>query len=161
MWLERAERIRTQQRFDKNKLYALHAPEVECIGKGKARKPYEFGVKVSLAVTHKSGLMVGARSFPGNPYDGHILAAQLKQTTNLLQDVERSPTQVIVDLGFRGVDADNPGVEIIHRGRSNVAQITHSPAKALAQAPPGHRADDRAHQERQPHGPLLASRRHR
>ena len=49
--LERAERIRTQQRFDKNKLYALHAPEVECIGKGKARKPYEFGVKVSLAVT--------------------------------------------------------------------------------------------------------------
>ena len=61
MWLERAERIRTQQRHDKNKLYALHAPEVECIGKGKARKPYDFGVKVSLAVTHKSGLMVGAR----------------------------------------------------------------------------------------------------
>ena len=117
MWLERAERIRTQQRHDKNKLYALHAPEVECISKGKARKPYEFGVKVSLAVTHKSGLMVGARSFPGNPYDGHILAAQLEQTTNLLQDLGRSPTQVIVDLGYRGVDADNPGIEIIHRGR--------------------------------------------
>lgn len=117
MWLERAERIRTQQRHDKNKLYALHAPEVECIGKGKARKPYEFGVKVSLAVTHQSGLMVGARSFPGNPYDGHILAAQLEQTTNLLQDLGRSPTQAIVDWGFRGVDADNPGVEIIHRGK--------------------------------------------
>jgi IS5 family transposase len=116
-WLERAERIRTQQRNDKNKLYALHAPEVECIGKGKARKPYEFGVKVSLAVTHKQGLMVGARSFPGNPYDGHILSAQLEQTTNLLQDLGRSPTQAIVDLGFRGVDADNPGVEIIHRGK--------------------------------------------
>jgi IS5 family transposase len=42
--MERAERIRTQQPKDKNKLYALHAPEVECIGKGKARKPYEFGV---------------------------------------------------------------------------------------------------------------------
>ncbi len=55
MWFERAERIRTQQRHDKNKLYALHAPEVECIGKGKGRKPYEFGFKVSLAVTHKSG----------------------------------------------------------------------------------------------------------
>ena len=87
------------------------------MGKGKARKPYEFGVKVSLAVTHKSGLMVGARSFPGNPYDGHILAAQLEQTTNLLQDLGHSPKQVIVDLGFRGVDADNPGIEIIHRGR--------------------------------------------
>ena len=60
--LERAERIRTQQRNTKNKLYALHAPEVECISKGKARNPYEFGVKVSLAVTQKQGLMVGARS---------------------------------------------------------------------------------------------------
>jgi transposase, IS5 family len=117
MWLARAERIRTQQRHDKNKLYALHAPEVECIGKGKARKPYEFGVKVSLAVTHRQGLMVGARSFPGNPFDGHILSAQLEQTANLLQDLGRSPAQAIVDLGFRGVDADNPGVEIIHRGK--------------------------------------------
>ena len=72
---------------------------------------------MSLAVTHKSGLIVGARSFTGNSYDGHILAAQLEQTTNLLQDLGRSPTQAIVDLGFRGVDADNPGVEIIHRGK--------------------------------------------
>jgi len=115
--LERAERIRTQQRNTKNKLYALHAPEVECISKGKARNPYEFGVKVSLAVTHKQGLMVGARSFPGNPYDGHVLSAQLEQTTNLLQDTGRAPKQVIVDLGYRGVDADNPGVQIIHRGK--------------------------------------------
>ena len=117
MWLERAERIRTQQRNSKDKLYALHAPEVECISKGKARNPYEFGVKVSLAVTHKQGLMVGARSFPGNPYDGHVLSAQLEQTTNLLQDLGRTPKQVIVDLGYRGVDADNPGVQIIHRGK--------------------------------------------
>ena len=115
--LERAERIRTQKRSDKNKLYALHAPEVECISKGKARKPYEFGVKVSLVVTHLRGLMVGARSFTGNPYDGHTLAAQLEQTTNLMQDVGRAPKQVIVDLGYRGVDADNPGVQIIHRGK--------------------------------------------
>ena len=115
--LERAERIRTQQPKDKNKLYALHAPEVECIGKGKARKPYEFGVKASIAVTHKSGLMVGARTFPGNPYDGHVLNQQLEQTTILLEDTGRAPKQVVVDLGYRGVDKDNPGVEIIHRGK--------------------------------------------
>ena len=115
--LERAERIRTQQRKDKNKLYALHAPEVECIGKGKARKPYEFGVKASIAVTHKSGLMVGARTFPGNPYDGHVLNEQLEQTTILLEDTGKAPKQVIVDLGYRGVDQDNPTVEIIHRGK--------------------------------------------
>jgi IS5 family transposase len=117
MWQERAERIRTQQRNSKDKLYALHAPEVECISKGKARNPFEFGVKVSLVVTHKQGLMVGARSFPGNPYDGHVLSAQLEQTTNLLQDTGRTPKQIIVDLGYRGVDADNPGVQIIHRGK--------------------------------------------
>lgn len=115
--LERAERIRTQQPKDKHKLYALHAPEVECIGKGKARKPYEFGVKASLAVTHKSGLIVGARTFPGNPYDGHVLNQQLEQTTILLEDTGKTPRQVIVDLGYRGVDQDNPGVEIIHRGK--------------------------------------------
>ena len=132
-WLERAERIRSQQRHSKGKLYALHAPEVECIGKGKARKPYEFGVKVSIAVTHKQGLMVGARSFAGNPYDGHTLSAQIEQSTTLMQDLGRGggmgvgggvgrlirPRQAIVDLGFRGkeVDAANPGLEIIHRGR--------------------------------------------
>ena len=115
--LGRAERIRAQQRNTKNKLYALHAPEVECISKGKARNPYEFGVKVSLVVTHKQGLMVGARSFPGNPYDGHVLSAQLEQTTNLLQDTGRAPKQVIVDPGYRGVDADNLSVQIIHRGK--------------------------------------------
>src|SRR5207302_4614810 len=35
------------------KVYSLHAPEVECIGKGKAHRPYEFGVKVSVATTVK------------------------------------------------------------------------------------------------------------
>lgn len=115
--LERAERIRTQQLKDKNKLYALHAPEVECIGKGKARKPYEFGVKASIAVTHKSGLIVGARTFPDNPYDGHTLSSQLEQTGILLEDVGRRPKEVVVDLGYRGVDRDNPNVEIIHRGK--------------------------------------------
>jgi IS5 family transposase len=118
VWLERAERIRTQRPHDKDKLYALHAPEVSCIGKGKARQPYEFGCKVSLAVTHKQGLMVGARSFPGNPYDGHTLAAQIEQTTVLLQDIGVKPTTAIVDLGYRGVDHEVAPVQVIHRGKS-------------------------------------------
>jgi IS5 family transposase len=116
-WVQRAERIHRQRPQDKNKLYALHAPEAECISKGKARQPYEFGVKVSLAVTHQHGLMVGARSFPGNPYDGHTLAAQIEQTNNLLQDIGVKPTTAIVDLGYRGVDKDVAPVEVIHRGK--------------------------------------------
>ena len=117
MWLERAERIRTQQRNGTNKLYALHAPEVECLAKGKARKPYEFGVKTAVVVSHRHGLMLGARTFPGNPYDGHILNAALEQASNLMQDHAVMFKQIVVDLGFRGVDADNPDVQIIHRGK--------------------------------------------
>ena len=117
MWLERAERIRTQQTKDKNKLYALHAPEVECLAKGKARKPYEFGVKAAIVISHKAGLVMGARTFPGSPYDGHILSAVIEQATNLMQDLPAKIKQIVVDLGFRGVDADNPGMEIIHRGK--------------------------------------------
>lgn len=115
--LERAERIRTQQPKDKNKLYALHAPEVECISKGKARNRYEFGVKVSLAITHKQGLMVGAKRFVGKPYDGHTLKTQLAQSNDLIKAAGKSIKQAIVDLGYRGVDKDNPGVEVVHRGR--------------------------------------------
>jgi IS5 family transposase len=120
VWLERAWRICRQRPKDKNKLYALHAPEVECIGKGKARQPYEFGVKVSLAITEKQGLIVGARAFAGNPYDGHTLAEQLEQTSILLQDVQGAPRvkTVLADLGFRGVDTDIAPVQLVHRGKS-------------------------------------------
>lgn len=117
-WLERAERLHAQKPRSKNKIYALHAPEVECISKGKARRPYEFGVKVSVAVTHANGLVVGARSFPDNPYDGHTLAGQLEQTATLLQDLDVKPDTAIVDLGYRGVDSQVAPVTVIHRGKS-------------------------------------------
>ncbi|WP_159096118.1 transposase, partial [Xanthomonas fragariae] len=116
VWLERAQRLYTQRPKDKQKLYASHAPEVECIGKGKARQAYEFGVKVGIAVTACKGLVVGARSFPGNPYDGDTLAEQLEQTRGLLQDVSVEPTVAIVDLGDRGREVD--GVQVLHRGKA-------------------------------------------
>jgi IS5 family transposase len=100
------------------KLYAWHAPEVECISKGNARQPYEFGVKVGIASTLKGNLIVGARAFHGNPYDGHTLAEQLEQASILMQDSAAKPTTAFVDLGYRGVDAQNPEVRIVHRGKS-------------------------------------------
>ena len=93
-------------------LYALHAPEVECISKGKARTPYEFGVKVSLATTLKEGLVVGMRSMPGNPYDGHTLHETLEQVSIL---TEHKPTTAIVDKGYRGVEVE--GVRILRSGQ--------------------------------------------
>lgn len=112
--LERTNRILTQRTKDKNKLYALHAPEVECISKGKARTPYEFGVKVSIATTLKEGLVVGMRSMPGNPYDGHTLAETLEQV-GILTGTDRLPTTAIVDKGYRGVEVE--GVRILRSGQ--------------------------------------------
>lgn len=100
------------------KLYAWHAPEVDCISKGKARTPYEFGVKVGIASTLKGNLIVGARAFHGNPYDGHTLNEQLEQITILMQDSAAKPATAFVDLGYRGVDAGNPDVRIVHRGKA-------------------------------------------
>src|SRR5216684_2719125 len=85
------------------KVYALHAPEVECIGKGKARAPYEFGCKVSIAtpVTKPKGgqFVLHAQALHGNPYDGHTLGpvvAELEKLTGV------ETRRIHVDKGYRG-----------------------------------------------------------
>jgi IS5 family transposase len=111
--LERAERILDQQPGDKNKLYALHAPEVECIGKGKARVRYEFGCKTSIATTNertKGGQFVlGAMALPGNPYDGHSLAGQIDQVARL---TGHAVARAYVDRGYRGHKIERDGLDI-------------------------------------------------
>ena len=99
------ERLLAQQRHDKGKLYALHAPEVVCIAKGKAHKKYEFGCKVAVATTNREGFAVAAKAFPGNPYDGHTLAQTNEQIVRV-SGVE--PTRYYADKGYRGHDYDKP-----------------------------------------------------
>jgi len=96
--LVKIHRILTQKRHDK--LYSFHTPEVECISKDKAHKKYEFGVKVGITVTNKSNFVLGARSFPGNPYDGHTLESCLEQA-EILSGIRAK--DMFVDLGYRGV----------------------------------------------------------
>lgn len=122
--LSRVKRLLEQKRGDKNKLYSLHAPEVECIGKGKVRQPYEFGVKVSVAVTHKEGLVVGMKSLAGNPYDGHSLAGALQQVGVLTGTM---PKAVFVDKGYRGVEIE--GTDIWRSGQKR--GVTASIRKAI------------------------------
>jgi IS5 family transposase len=81
------------------KIYALHEPEVDCISKGKARVRYEFGCKVSIATTLTGGFVVGMRSMPGNPYDGHTLPDALQQVETLTGSC---PSLAVVDRGYRG-----------------------------------------------------------
>jgi IS5 family transposase len=97
--LDRADRIRRQQPKDKNKLYSLHEPQVQCISRGKAHKRYEFGQKVAVATTNRSNWFVAAHLLENNPYDGHTLSDTLVK----VEDVTGSSvTDVYVDKGYRG-----------------------------------------------------------
>lgn len=107
--LEIARRIHAQQRHDKGKVYSVHAPEVECIAKGKAHKPYEFGVKVGVVSTSKESFVVGMQALPGNPYDGHTLKASLAQTQRL---TGMMPREAYVDRGYRGHDIALDGLKV-------------------------------------------------
>jgi IS5 family transposase len=108
--LSRARQIRSQQQRQRGwKLYSFHAPEVECIGKGKARAPYEFGVKASIVTTNARApggqFVLHAKALPGNPYDGHTLGPVVAATEKLTGcAIERG----YLDKGYRGHDAANP-----------------------------------------------------
>ncbi|EPG82983.1 hypothetical protein LEP1GSC048_3360 [Leptospira santarosai serovar Shermani str. 1342KT] len=64
--------------------YSIHAPEVECISKGKSHKRYEFGCKVSLVFTSKSNWIVGVQALHGNPYGGHTLKDAINQMEKIV-----------------------------------------------------------------------------
>jgi len=105
--LSLAQRVRAQERGQRGpKVYSLHAPEVECIGKGKAHKPYEFGVKVSVATTlkHCKGgqFVTHVQALPGNPYDGHTLARVIPAMEQL---VGNTIDRLHADAGYRGHNA--------------------------------------------------------
>ena len=102
-------RILAQQRADHGKIYSVHAPEVECIAKGKVHKKYEFGVKVSLTATQRDNFIVGATSLPGNPYDGHTLKNALKQVERL---TGTRPEHCFVDRGYKGHRIEATAVHI-------------------------------------------------
>jgi transposase, IS5 family len=108
--LSKAMQIRRQRQNQRGwKLYSWHAPETECIGKGKAHKPYEFGCKVSITTTNHRArggqFVLHAKALPGNPYDGHTLAGVIEETEAL---TGRAIERIYVDKGYRGHRAANP-----------------------------------------------------
>jgi len=111
--LRKARRLLEQTRKDPDKLLAWHAPEVEVIGKGKVAKPWEFGVKVSVAVTNRESFVVGCRTMPNRPYDGHTLNEALEQA-EILSGVR--PTHCYVDRGYKGA-LGLPGMKVFHSGQ--------------------------------------------
>jgi len=99
--LDLAERLYKQGRKDKNKIYSLHCPEVECIAKGKAHKKYEFGCKVGFATSSRGNFVIGAKAFHGNPFDGHTLKDNLEQLKKFLPQGAKVG-EVFVDRGYKG-----------------------------------------------------------
>jgi transposase, IS5 family len=112
-------RIYEQQRNDKQKVYSVHAPEVECIGKGKAHKKYEFGCKVQVVTTSKAGWVVGIDAMNGNPYNGATLKPAIKQVEQL---TGVKPKETFVDRGFRGSEHHPEGVSVYLSGRKKLSQ---------------------------------------
>jgi IS5 family transposase len=105
--LSLAWRVRDQRQKQRGrKVYSLHAPEVECIGKGKAHRPYEFGVKVSVATTlhHSRGgqFIAHVKALPGNPYDGHTLGVVLPE---MEAQIGANLSRIVADRGYRGHNA--------------------------------------------------------
>lgn len=103
--LIKAGRVIKQQATDKDRLLVWHAPEVECIAKGKVKKPYEFGCKVSLATNinaAKGGhFILSAMALHGKPYDGHTLNATIE---NVIRNTGAVPNRTYVDRGYQGHD---------------------------------------------------------
>ena len=108
-----SKRIYTQQRRDKNKVYSVHAPEVECISKGKAHKRYEFGCKVSVTTSSRSNWVLAVDALHGNPYDGHTLKSALEEAEAACG---RTISQAFVDKGYKGAAKKIPHKQIFMSG---------------------------------------------
>ena len=132
MPLSLANRVREQrQRQRGQKVYSLHAPEVECIGKGKAHKPYEFGLKVSVATPiqrSKGGQFVAhIKALPGAPYDGHTLEKVLPEIES---QIGVNLTRIVADAGYKGHNApERHKLKVFTSGQKR--GVTDSIKKAL------------------------------
>ena len=127
---------------DPPKLYSVHAPEVECIAKGKAHKQYEFGVKVGIVSTSKESFVVGAKSLPGNPYDGHTLQACIEQAERVSGI---KPQEVYTDRGYRGHGCNTGTLKVwIAGARRGVTAAIHRKLKRRNAVEPviGHMKSD-------------------
>jgi len=135
------ERLLAQKPDDSNKLYALHAPEVVCISKGKAHKRYEFGCKVGIAATNREGLFIAALAFEGNPYDGHTLKATAAKT----EEVTGVAIQrLYVDKGYRGNDYDGKAKVMISGSKRGLTPTMKRELKRRSAIEPmiGHAKND-------------------
>ena len=128
-YLELYHRVHKQKRQDKNKIYSLHEPQVQCISKGKAHKRYEFGNKVSIAKTQDSGVIVGVKSFATNIYDGHTIAQVVDQIQRIMKPWGGAKIEeAVVDRGYRGIN-EYEGIRINRPGKAKKTDTNYQKRK--------------------------------
>jgi IS5 family transposase len=150
-----ARRVHEQKQHQRGpKVYSLHAPEVECIGKGKAHRPYEFGVKVSVATTLKhckdGQFVTHVKALPSNPYDGHTLAT-------VIPDMEALVGNTIARILAEGIPRPQRATRLQVQGlplRPEARGDSQEQARTAPQV--RRRARHRPSQSRAPHGPQLS-----
>jgi transposase, IS5 family len=149
-------RIHAQKRNDEAKIYSVHEPEAMCIAKGKAGKKYEFGQKVSVAVTSNGGWVIGAVCRAGNPYDGHTLQSQMEQVERLC--IKKPATQTVhVDMGYRGHNYHGDKTVIVdkrRRGETPRRLWRWMKRRAAVEPTIGHLKSDHRLERNQLRGPL-------
>lgn len=94
-------KVLAQKRNDKNKIYSIHEPHVHCISKGKEHKKYEFGSKVSIITTKKSGVIIGALNIAENDYDAHTVDPAFEQQQRLTGIILK---RAFMDRGYKGIN---------------------------------------------------------
>lgn len=104
------ESILKQERYSKNKIYSIHEPHIYCISKGKDHKKYEYGTKVSIAYTNKTGIIVGALNIKENKHDSKTVPDVIDQVERL---TGKTPMKAGTDQGYRGI-SKYKNCEIIH-----------------------------------------------
>ena len=139
--LSRASQICHQQQRQRGwKLYSFHAPEVECIGKGKASAPYEFGVKTSIVTTNARApggqFVLHAKSLPGNPYDGHTLGTAI-------EGAERLPAaRLSTPMSTRDIAATTRKIPVASSFRARSAACSAPSSASSGAAPPSSPSSD-------------------
>ena len=111
--------IHGQKRGDKNKVYSVYAPEVECISKGKVHKRYEFGCKTSVVSTSKDNWILDIEALHGNPYDGHTLKRAL---SNAEINSGYKVTHAFCDKGYKGAGKELERVDLYLSGARNLSR---------------------------------------
>ena len=134
-------KILSQKKGDSNKTYSLHEPHVKCYTKGKQHKRFEFGSKVSILVTQKRGVIVGALNFNSTEHDSKTLPLALEQHKRL---TNTQAENIYLDRGYRGPKLVN-GVNIhTPKPNKNITKTKRNKHKRRAAIEPviGHLKSD-------------------